>query len=448
MGSLFRVLFYQPTFNLLIILYQFFASNLGWAIVAVAALSRLVTYPLTKSQIKSAERGRELQGKYDKLKKKYGKNKEKLNEEMMKLQAQYLPSQLGGCLPIIILIIMLIQVRAGIVHLVDKGWYAFNEVAYSEELKREEDHIKYTPQEDLETGEHRLVIELETNEGNKISKEYVFEVVNNDEEKLTRQKELEEEEKSKDKDTRDRELSERNDKLRDERKTDISIFSEKMEENRVQITISKFLVFVTNSKSAYIFTEKRPAFDFYMRPPSNQIFIDGGTHILLDDVDISSDCDINQGESLNLNFLGIDLSKVAADFSFSDKEIIPYIILALMVGISQFATSQILSGFRAADKPKDKKDEKKKKKKKKAEEEMPDMSEMMQMTSKQMMFMFPALTIITSMGYWGGSSIFPAGLSIFWTVQSLFVIIQQSVMNREKVIKWFNLKFKREEKSS
>ena len=123
MGKIFQILFYQPIFNILIIFYDLFKGNLGLAIIAVAVLSRLVTYPITKAQIKAAEKGKEFQKKFADVKKKYGKNKEKLNEEMAKLQAKYLPSQLSGCLPIIILIILLIQIRGGIVNLVDKATF-------------------------------------------------------------------------------------------------------------------------------------------------------------------------------------------------------------------------------------------------------------------------------------------------------------------------------------
>jgi YidC/Oxa1 family membrane protein insertase len=239
---------------------------------------------MTKAQIKSAERGKEFQKKYEALKKKYGKNKEKLNEEMAKLQAKYLPGQIGGCLPMIILIIFLIQVRNVIRALVENGAAAFNEVAYP---------------------------------------------------------------------------------------------------------------FITK-------------------------FADGTV--------------------INLHFLGMDLSKVATDFAWSDSKIIPYVILAVLVGFSQLISTQILSGIKSFGAKKEEKKKDTKKKKKKKEDDMPDMSAMMGMASKQMMFIFPIFTIITSLGYWGGGKVFPSGISVFWTVQSVFVIIQQLIMNREKVLAWINIK--------
>ena len=288
-GAIFRAVFYQPVFNVIVLFYRLFGNNLGLAIISVAALSRIITYPMTKAQIKSAEKSKECQSKYDALKKKYGKNKEKLNEELMKLQGQYLPGQLGGCLPTIILLIFLIQVRNVIRALVDQGGAAFNEVAYS--------------------------------------------------------------------------------------------------------FLSKF--------------------------PDDAV--------------------------INLDFLGMDLSKTATDFSWTDSAIIPYVILAIAVGATQFLSSRILTGIRGADKAGKKNDKKKdeKNKKKKEDEDMPDMSSMMGMASKQMMFLFPVITIVTSLGYWGGSKFFPSGISLFWTVQNLFVIIQHMLMNKEDTLKWFNSTFKK-----
>lgn len=294
MGSLIQVIFYQPIFNILIIFYRLFGNNLGWALIMIAALSRLVTYPITKMQIRSAEKGREFQKKYKALKKKYGKNKKKFNEEIAKIQSQFLPGQLAGCLPFIILIIFLIQVRNVIRALVE-GPDRFNEVAYNFVPKFAEDAV------------------------------------------------------------------------------------------------------------------------------------------------------------INLDFLGLDLSKVAAQFSWGDSAIIPYVVLALLVGISQLFSTRIMMGIRSMgkEKSKDKSEKSKKdKKKKKKDDDAPDMTQMMTMMNKQMMFFFPVLTIITSLGYWGGAKIFPSGISIFWTVQSLFVIMQQLFMNRKKVRLWFMTKFNSQSKAT
>ncbi len=441
---MFRVLFYQPTFNLLIVLYQFLGSNLGWAIIIVAVLSRLITFPLTKKQIKLAEKSKEMQKKIEKVKEKYKKNEDKMNEELMKIQSKYLPAQLGGCLPIIILLILLIQVRAGIVNLVDKGWHAFNEVAYTESLKKEEDFIKYSVEDDLEEGEHTLKLHIESDGGNVLEKEYKFEVV---EDVAERVEEIKDEESKKSSEERQEEILDLQKEVKTERSTEISLYSEFLIENSVSIPLKKFLIFTTDAKTVYITTDKDPDFEFYIRPPSNQQILSDKVTVSLDEVDVTALSRVNWGDTLNLNFLRLNLSKVAADFSITDKHFIPYFILGLLTGGSQYVTSQMMSGIRSieGDKSKEKREKEKKKKKKTQADEMPDMSEIMSMTSKQMMIMLPLLTILTSLGYWGGSKFFPSGLSIFWTVQSLFVIIQQGLSNKDKLKLWLKTKFSKVE---
>lgn len=103
---IFQLLFYQPTFNLLIILYRAFADNLGLAIIVIAVLSRIITIPITRKQIKSAEDNKKFKKEYDAIKAKLKNKPEKQKEELAKLQMQYLPSQLGGCLPLILQLIL------------------------------------------------------------------------------------------------------------------------------------------------------------------------------------------------------------------------------------------------------------------------------------------------------------------------------------------------------
>jgi len=286
-GDIFRIIFYQPVFNILVFFYRLLGDNLGLAIIALALFSRIITYPMTKAQLNQAKKSQEFQKEFNKIKKKYGKNKEKMNQELAKVQGKYLPGQIGGCLPMIIMLLFLIQVRNVIRDLTEVGIQAFNDIAYP--------------------------------------------------------------------------------------------------------FMSKFA----------------------------------------------------EGETVNINFLGMDLSKVATDFAWSDSKIIPYVLLAVLVGATQLFSTWIMTGFRKKDKKKEEEKKKKKTKKKKAEE--PDMSEFANILNKQMMFLFPIMTVVTSLGYWGGSSFFPSGISVFWTIQSLFVIMAQFFMNRKKIINWINIKILKKE---
>ena len=140
---------------------------------------------------------------------------------------------------------------------------------------------------------------------------------------------------------------------------------------------------------------------------------------------------------VNPSFFGIDLSKTASDIgltNFADSW--PYLLLALAVGATQFLASRVMSGLSIIGDDGKKKEEKKSEKneKKKKEEEEPDFSTMMQNSTKQMMFLFPIMTVIFSFN-------FVSGLSLYWTIQSFFVIIQQLIRERKKLISWFMHKF-------
>jgi len=85
--NLWQLLLYQPLVNALIALYHWL-GNLGWAIIALTLIIRLLLFPLTWPALKAAEKMRALAPKLRKLKKKYGQNKEKLVQAQMELYRQ------------------------------------------------------------------------------------------------------------------------------------------------------------------------------------------------------------------------------------------------------------------------------------------------------------------------------------------------------------------------
>jgi YidC/Oxa1 family membrane protein insertase len=128
--DIFQILFYIPVFNILIILYRLFSENLGLALIGIAILSRLITIPLTSRQIQMSEKNKEFQEKYNQLKKKHANDKEKLTQEAAKLQAEYLPAQLGGCLPLILQLILFVEIYSVLRAVFSEGASAFNSVAW------------------------------------------------------------------------------------------------------------------------------------------------------------------------------------------------------------------------------------------------------------------------------------------------------------------------------
>lgn len=85
LSTIWNTVFYNPILNVMLLLYSLFGNNLGLAIIVLTLLLRLVLFPLTRSQLESSAKVRQLQPQLEALKKKYPKNPQKLQEEQVKL---------------------------------------------------------------------------------------------------------------------------------------------------------------------------------------------------------------------------------------------------------------------------------------------------------------------------------------------------------------------------
>ena len=92
----------KPFANVLLLTYDALGHNFAIAILVFTVVIRLITYPLTIQQQKSARAMQDLQPQLEALKKKYAKDKEKLNQETMKLYKEAGINPLGGCLPLLL----------------------------------------------------------------------------------------------------------------------------------------------------------------------------------------------------------------------------------------------------------------------------------------------------------------------------------------------------------
>jgi YidC/Oxa1 family membrane protein insertase len=125
--------------------------------------------------------------------------------------------------------------------------------------------------------------------------------------------------------------------------------------------------------------------------------------------------------SVNTSFLGLDLKKSASQAEGSD--LIAYLALVLLVGVTQYFSTKILMAIK--DKKKDK-SENLNKKKKKDTKSPDDFGEIMQQSTKQAMMLMPILLMFISYNL-------PSGLSIYLITTSAFVILQQLFI--EKFVK-------------
>ncbi len=97
---------FSPIVNVLggILLYFHQQLDLPWwlAIVLLTAVVRTLLFPLTVRQVRSMRAMQELKPELDKLRKKYKDNRQKQQEEQMKLFQERKVNPLGGCLPILL----------------------------------------------------------------------------------------------------------------------------------------------------------------------------------------------------------------------------------------------------------------------------------------------------------------------------------------------------------
>ncbi|MCB0131504.1 MAG: membrane protein insertase YidC, partial [Caldilineaceae bacterium] len=74
----------------------------GFAIITFTLLIKIVTFPLTLTQVRSMQAQKDLQPKIQELQKKYGKDREKLSKAQMELYQEAGVNPLSGCLPLVV----------------------------------------------------------------------------------------------------------------------------------------------------------------------------------------------------------------------------------------------------------------------------------------------------------------------------------------------------------
>jgi YidC/Oxa1 family membrane protein insertase len=94
----------NPMINSLLVIYSIIGQNFGLAIIIFTFLIRMLMYPLTIKQMKSASAMQEMQKskKYQEIQKKYKNDREKLAQEQMKLYKEMGVNPFGSCLPMIV----------------------------------------------------------------------------------------------------------------------------------------------------------------------------------------------------------------------------------------------------------------------------------------------------------------------------------------------------------
>lgn len=130
-GFLFQLLFTQPIFNALMLLYRLF-GDFGLSIVVLTLIIRLVLFPLTLKQLKSSKAMQALQPQMQEIRRKYAKDQQAQMVAMQALQKEYGINPLGGCLPLLIQLPVLYGM-----------FFAFNTVLHSTHLVHDVNNLLY-----------------------------------------------------------------------------------------------------------------------------------------------------------------------------------------------------------------------------------------------------------------------------------------------------------------
>jgi YidC/Oxa1 family membrane protein insertase len=132
MTNIFHELIYQPIYNILIFVYDFFpGGDFGVAIIIVTILLKSALIPLSKKQIESQKRMQEIQPELKKIQEKYKDDKEKQTKEVMGFYKTNKVNPFSGCLPILVQIVFLIAIYRVIINISAAGLVINQDDIYS-----------------------------------------------------------------------------------------------------------------------------------------------------------------------------------------------------------------------------------------------------------------------------------------------------------------------------
>jgi len=107
--NVFNIILYQPLFNALVFFYQYLPGHdFGVAVIVLTILIRIILYPLMVQSVKSQKVLSELQPKIQEIQSKYKDDKERQAKAMMELYQKEKINPLGGCLPLLLQLPILI----------------------------------------------------------------------------------------------------------------------------------------------------------------------------------------------------------------------------------------------------------------------------------------------------------------------------------------------------
>jgi YidC/Oxa1 family membrane protein insertase len=137
--AFFHLILITPITNVLVVIYHFLAIAhipfaLGFSIILLTVLIRLILWPLTASQLRASKKMQDIAPHVSRLKDVHKGDAKRLQQETMKLYKEHGVNPLAGCLPALLqlpLIWALYSVLQNIVKADVNGINAINKVLYS-----------------------------------------------------------------------------------------------------------------------------------------------------------------------------------------------------------------------------------------------------------------------------------------------------------------------------
>lgn len=109
MGAFFHTILVQPILNILVLLYDFLpGADIGFAIIALTILIKLLLWPFMQQSLKSQKALQELQPKIEELKQQYKDDREALAKATMSLYQKEKVNPFSSCLPLLVQLPVLI----------------------------------------------------------------------------------------------------------------------------------------------------------------------------------------------------------------------------------------------------------------------------------------------------------------------------------------------------
>jgi YidC/Oxa1 family membrane protein insertase len=126
MGEIFNLILINPITNLLIAIYNallflHIPYALGFSIIVLTALIRLLLWPVVAQQIKATKAMQRMAPHIAAIKEKHKSDKKRQQEETMKLYKEHGVNPVGGCLPALVQIPIFISLYRVLTHIVSSS---------------------------------------------------------------------------------------------------------------------------------------------------------------------------------------------------------------------------------------------------------------------------------------------------------------------------------------